>query len=39
MRKHLTPEQVNTGHYAEYQTLEAERDREEHPELYEEYDI
>ena len=36
MRRHNTPEQVNTGHYAEYQTLEAECDWADHPELYEE---
>ena len=37
-RNHPTPEQVRTGHYVEYAILEAMRDWEEHPELYEEYE-
>ena len=39
MRKHPTPEQVNTGHYTEYQILEAERDLEGYSELYGGYEI
>ncbi len=39
MRKHPTPEQVNTGHYTEYQILEAELGLEWHPKLYGGYEI